>query len=81
MSRSLASERDTYTNYPVLPYFLTVRNSHMEIIGDSKLTCKFQVTVPKYVRKLLKLDAGDLLVFVRENEQILLKRAKVSIKD
>jgi AbrB family looped-hinge helix DNA binding protein len=53
----------------------------MEIIGDSKLTRKFQVTVPKYVRKLLKLDAGDLLVFVRENEQILLKRAKVSIKD
>jgi AbrB family looped-hinge helix DNA binding protein len=51
----------------------------LELLGDSKLTRKFQVTVPKAVRKRLKLGAGDLLVFVVEERQILVKRGEVKI--
>jgi len=51
----------------------------MEFIGSSKLTGKFQTTIPKPVRGILKLDAGDLLVFVRDHDQILVKRGKVKV--
>ena len=51
----------------------------MELLGDSKLTRKFQVTVPKLVREALRLGAGDLLVFVVEKRQILVKRGEVKI--
>ena len=51
----------------------------MELLGDSKLTGKFQVTVPKSVRKMLKLDTGDLLVFVKDHEQIVVKRGSVKV--
>jgi len=51
----------------------------MEFIGSSKLTEKFQATIPKSIRGILKLDAGDLLVFVRDHDQIVIKRGKVKI--
>jgi AbrB family looped-hinge helix DNA binding protein len=49
-------------------------------LGNSKLSSKFQVTVPKDVRAILELDAGDLLVFLREHNQILVKRGKLKIE-
>lgn len=51
----------------------------MEFIGSSKLTGKFQATIPKSVRGILKLDTGDLLVFVRDHDQIVVKRGKVKV--
>ena len=51
----------------------------MEFIGSSKLTEKFQATIPKSIRGILKLDAGDLLVFVRDHDQIVIKRGRVKI--
>jgi AbrB family looped-hinge helix DNA binding protein len=52
----------------------------METLGDSKLSRKFQVTIPKNVRKFLKLDSGDLILFVRDDGNVLLKRGEVKIK-
>ena len=52
----------------------------MDLLGDSKITGKYQVTIPKAVRKILKLRNGDLLVFVREHDVILIKRGKLSIE-
>ena len=49
-------------------------------MGASKVTRKFQATVPKDVREHLKLEYGDLLVFLKEDNEILLKRGKVQIE-
>lgn len=51
----------------------------MEPLGTSKVTRKFQATVPKAVRKHLSLDDGDLLVFLMNHDEIVLKRGRVVI--
>jgi AbrB family looped-hinge helix DNA binding protein len=52
----------------------------MKALGKSKLSRKYQVTVPKNVRDLLKLNMGDLLVFVENQRHVLLKRGIISIE-
>jgi AbrB family looped-hinge helix DNA binding protein len=52
----------------------------MEILGDSKLTSKFQATVPKRVRDILKLDNGDRLVFARVDGQIVVKKGRIKVE-
>jgi AbrB family looped-hinge helix DNA binding protein len=52
----------------------------MEPLGTSKVTRKFQATVPKTVRTLLGLDDGDLLVFLRNNDGVILKKGTVTIE-
>ncbi len=42
----------------------------------SKLTKKYQATVPEIVRKKLKLNAGDIIAFEIENDVIKLKKAR-----
>lgn len=41
----------------------------------SKLTKKYQATVPEAVRKKLKLKAGDVIAFEIDNEVIKLRKA------
>lgn len=41
----------------------------------SKLTKKYQATVPEAVRKKLKLSAGDSIAFEIENNNIRLRKA------
>ena len=43
--------------------------------ATSKLTRKYQATVPKVVRKKLKLNAGDVIAFEIEDEIIKLRKA------
>jgi AbrB family looped-hinge helix DNA binding protein len=43
------------------------------------MTRKFQATIPKEVRKLLGLDKGDLLVFLRVRGEIVLKKGAVTV--
>ena len=52
----------------------------MELLGDSKLTSKFQATVPKRVREILKLDTEDRLVFARIDGQIVVKKGTIKIE-
>ncbi|MEM3697082.1 MAG: type II toxin-antitoxin system PrlF family antitoxin [Candidatus Bathyarchaeia archaeon] len=41
------------------------------ILGSSKVTAKFQVTIPEEVRKFLGIKVGDVIAFVKEkNDKI-----------
>ena len=44
--------------------------------ATSKLTKKYQATVPEVVRKKLKLNAGDVIAFEIEDEIIKLRKAR-----
>ncbi|EPA06173.1 AbrB/MazE/SpoVT family DNA-binding domain-containing protein [Candidatus Nitrosarchaeum limnium] len=39
-------------------------------LGSSKVTVRFQVTVPEEVRKKMKVKDGDTLVFVEDGKRI-----------
>ena len=45
------------------------------MLQTSRLTTKYQATVPTSVRKLLQLKAGDLLGFEIEGNEVRLRRA------
>jgi len=45
-----------------------------KIIETAKLTSKGQVTVPKSVREFFAAEAGDILSFVLENNQVKVKK-------
>ena len=53
----------------------------MDSVGISKITRKFQATIPKTVRKQLGLDSGDLVVFVKVQNEIVLKKGTVRISN
>ena len=42
----------------------------------SKLTRKYQTTIPAPVRNVLRLEAGDSIAFEIEEEQIRLRKAR-----
>lgn len=44
-----------------------------KILGASKVTVRFQVTIPDEVRKLLKVKEGQTLVFVEEDGKVTLR--------
>ena len=45
-------------------------------MSDSKLSSKFQATIPQDIRSLLDLQAGDRIIFeVNENKQVTIKKA------
>ena len=46
------------------------------LTATSKLTKKYQATVPAVVRKKLKLNAGDVIAFEIEKETIKLRKAR-----
>ena len=45
------------------------------MLQTSRLTTKYQATVPTSVRKLLQLKAGDLVGFEIEGNKVRLRRA------
>ena len=38
-----------------------------KVVGASKVTTKFQITIPQKVREALKVKVGDTAVFVEED--------------
>jgi len=46
------------------------------MILTSKITSKGQITLPKEVRKLLNVQEGNVIVFEKENDKIVIKPAK-----
>jgi AbrB family looped-hinge helix DNA binding protein len=44
-----------------------------KILGASKVTVRYQVTIPEDVRKILKMVVGQTLVFTEENGEVILK--------
>jgi len=45
------------------------------------MTGRYQLTLPKSVREFLKADNGDLIVFVKDHDRILVKRGTVKIDE
>ena len=52
----------------------------MEVVGKSTVTGKYQLTLPKCVREFLRADNGDLIVFIKDHDKILVKRGTVKIE-
>ena len=46
------------------------------MLVTAKITSKGQITLPKEVRKLLKVDTGAVVVFEKEDDKVVLKTAK-----
>jgi len=44
-----------------------------QIVGASKITARYQVTIPEKVREFMKIEEGQTLVFVDEDGKIILK--------
>ena len=45
-------------------------------MADSKLTSKFQATIPQEIRSLLHLKAGDRIIFeIKKNQAVLIRKA------
>jgi AbrB family looped-hinge helix DNA binding protein len=44
-----------------------------KILGASKVTVRFQVTIPEEVRKLMKIKEGQTLVFAEDDGKVILK--------
>ncbi|WP_148680157.1 AbrB/MazE/SpoVT family DNA-binding domain-containing protein [Nitrosopumilus maritimus] len=44
-----------------------------KILGSSKVTVRYQITVPEDVRKVMKIESGQTLAFVEEDGKIVLK--------
>lgn len=46
-------------------------------MSTSKITSKFQATIPQDIRKKLHIKAGDLILFeILDNDTVVIKRAK-----
>lgn len=43
------------------------------LLGSSKLTSRYQITLPEEARKILKVKDGDVVAIVEENGKIVLK--------
>jgi bifunctional DNA-binding transcriptional regulator/antitoxin component of YhaV-PrlF toxin-antitoxin module len=41
-----------------------------KIVGSSKITKRYQVTIPEDARKILKVSVGDTLAFAEENGRV-----------
>ena len=45
-----------------------------KVLGRAKLSKKCQITIPKTVRVLLELEAGDTIEFVLEEKKIVVRK-------
>jgi len=68
-----------------LPMFMfsmfPCRRGSLEVVGKSTITGRYQLTLPKRVREFLRAENGDLVVFLKEDDKILVKRGTVKIEE
>jgi|Deesub1362B_J571_1020462.scaffolds.fasta_scaffold00060_105 AbrB family looped-hinge helix DNA binding protein len=50
-------------------------NKKEEILGVATLSVKHQITITKPIRKILGLNPGDRVVFIRKDNEIILRKA------
>lgn len=53
----------------------------MEVVGKSTITSRYQLTLPKRVRELLRAENGDFILFIKAHDEIVVKRGTVRIED
>ena len=46
-----------------------------EVLGLSKISYKYQVTIPKQVREKFQLKEGDMLIFVEEDNKLTVAKS------
>jgi AbrB family looped-hinge helix DNA binding protein len=44
-----------------------------KILGASKVTVRYQISIPEEVRKMLKIKEGQTVVFIEENDKVVLR--------
>ena len=64
------------TMYSMFP----CRCGSLEVVGKSTITGRYQLTLPKRVREFLKAENGDLVVFLKDHDRILVKRGTVKVE-
>lgn len=64
---------DGYDSITVLP--ITLKGGGMNT-ATSRLTKKYQATVPEPIRKVLRLKAGDIIAFDVEGSEVKLRKAR-----
>lgn len=47
--------------------------TNKEILGMSKITYKYQITIPKEVRRRCGFEEGNLLVFEKDGDRLYIK--------
>jgi len=50
-------------------------NKKVEVLGTTRMSHKFQITIPKEVRERFHLKEEDLVVFVDEGGKLVLKKS------
>ena len=50
-----------------------MKGTKNEVLGMSTITHKYQITIPKKVREKHKLEEGDSIIFVEEDDRLYLK--------
>jgi len=65
---------------PTYSMFPCGRDS-LEVVGKSTITGRYQLTLPKQVREFLNAENGDLVVFLKDHDRILVKRGTVKIEE
>ncbi len=51
-----------------------------EQIGESRVTTKGQVTLPKKVRDLLNAEEGDYIIFFNEDGRVQIEAGRITAK-
>ena len=44
------------------------------ILGSSKIGTRGQITIPKKAREKFDLKTGDIVIFIEENGQLIIKK-------
>ena len=48
-----------------------------ELLATTKVTRRFQITVPRNIRKELKIEEGDVVGYFKVNNKILIRPVKI----
>lgn len=60
--------------YERFTFFVCRMRLGREILGTSKVSYKFQVTIPKDVRERFRLSAEDIVVFADDNGKLVMSK-------
>jgi len=51
------------------------KSSKREVLGTSRISYRYQITIPKEVRDRFHFKEGDIIVFVDEGNRVTLKKS------
>ena len=49
-----------------------------DVLGQTRITTNYQITLPKKIRKELNAKIGDIAVFSKDDKRIYIKIVKIS---